>query len=60
VDVLVDFAPTVHLSYFDMIVIRETFESLFGRHVDMVEKAAIKNPIRRQGILFGARVVYAA
>ena len=60
VDLLVDFAPTAHHSYFDLMVIRTAFENFFGRHVDMVEKAGIKNPFRKQSILSSARVVYAA
>jgi hypothetical protein len=38
---------------------KEELETLFGREVDVVEKAALKNPFRRYEILSTKQVVYA-
>lgn len=60
VDVLVTFAPGAPWSYWDWPDMRQELESLFGRRVDLVEKRAVTNPIRRERILSSARVLYAA
>jgi predicted nucleotidyltransferase len=60
VDLLVVFEDDADLSYFDIMEIKQEFEKLFHRQVDIVEKAAIKNPYRRNTILNNARTIYAA
>lgn len=60
IDVLVTFAPEMHYSLFDLVTIREELATLFGREVDLVEKAALRNPFRRHHILQNAKVIYAA
>jgi predicted nucleotidyltransferase len=35
-------------------------ETLFGRPVDLVEKAGLRNPYRRREILETARIIYEA
>jgi|SRR5665213_2153681 len=60
VDVLVlidDAAPWSLYDWLDMI---DELQRLFGRKVDLVEKDAIRNPLRRRAILEGAKVLYAA
>ena len=39
---------------------QEELEDVFGRKVDLVEEAALKNPFRRRAILREKEVVYAA
>lgn len=60
VDVLVSFAPDAPISLWDWPLMVEELEALFGRRVDLVEKAAIRNPFRRRAILGSHRVLYAA
>ncbi len=60
VDVLVTFAPDVRYSLFDLADMREELKALFGREVDLVEKAALRNPFRRAHILKSSEVIYAA
>ena len=60
VDVLVSFSPQAPWSAFDLVEMREELEILFARPVDLVERAALRNPFRREAILRGRKVVYAA
>jgi len=60
VDVLVTFEPDAPWSLFDIVALQEELQELFGRAVDIVEKNAIRNPVRRRGILSSYRVIYAA
>jgi len=59
IDVLVTFAPEARYSLFDLVTIQDELQSLFGRRVDLVEKAALRNPFRRHAILKSLEVVYA-
>jgi predicted nucleotidyltransferase len=60
VDVLVTFEEPTRWSLFDVVDMKDELEHLFGRRVDFVEKAAIRNPWRRRSILASYRVIYAA
>jgi predicted nucleotidyltransferase len=60
VDVLVTFEEPTPWSLFDVVDMKDELERLFGRKVDFVEKAAIRNPWRRRSILASYRVIYAA
>ena len=60
VDVLVVFASDAPWSLWDLLDIRQQFQELFGRPVDLVEKDALRNPFRRKEILENHKVVYAA
>ena len=60
VDVLVTFSPDAHHSLFDLVRMEEELGLIFGRKVDVVEKAALRNPFRRHAILKSLEVVYAA
>jgi predicted nucleotidyltransferase len=60
-DFLVDFAPASPAEmadrYFGLL---EALESLFGRPIDLVMTAAIKNPYFLQGIQTSRKLLYAA
>jgi uncharacterized protein len=60
VDVLITFDPNAHHSLFDLVKMEEELETVFGRKVDLVEKAGIRNPFRRHAILKSLEVIYAA
>ncbi|NOY98864.1 MAG: nucleotidyltransferase family protein [Chloroflexi bacterium] len=59
VDVLVTFAEKAKISLFDLAQMQIELEEIFGRPVDLVEKASLRNPYRRKEILETAQVVYA-
>lgn len=58
VDLLIELDPKAHLSYFDLLKLKENFSQILHRPVDMVEKQAIKNPYRRAEILRAAKKIY--
>ena len=63
VDVLVTFAPGTRWTFRDDLRMEEELARLFGRHVDLVERAQIEqspNWVRRKSVLEGATLVYAA
>jgi uncharacterized protein len=60
VDVLVTFAPGAPVSLWDWAAMTDELIAIFGRPVDLVEKPAIRNPLRRRRILDGHRVLLAA
>ena len=63
VDVLADFGPSNPWSLFDHVDMQDELESIFGRKVDLVTRAAVErsaNYIRRKEILGTASRIYAA
>ncbi len=60
VDVLVTFARDAEWSLFDLVDMRDELREIFGRDVDLVEKAGLRNPFRRHAILTRREVIYAA
>ncbi len=60
IDVLVSFEGDCHYSLLDLARIKQDLEVLLGRHVDLVEKASLRNPFRRHSILHHMEIVYAA
>lgn len=60
VDFLIEINPEAHLSYFDLLTLKENFSKILQRSVDLVEKQAIKNPYRRAEILRTAKKIYDA
>jgi len=60
VDVLVSFTPEAEWSLFDLVTMQLELQEIFGREVDLVEKAALKNPFRKKSILDSVEVIYAA
>src|SRR4029453_2265990 len=57
VDVLVSFAPDAPYSLFDFVRMENELRTIFGRDVDLVEKAGLRNPFRRHEILQNSRVI---
>ena len=63
IDVLVSFREEARHTLFDMVDMEEELKSIFGREVDLAERAGIeqsRNHIRRNAILQTAETVYAA
>jgi len=58
VDVLVSYAPDVQLRWAEWWGAKTELEQQFGRSVDLVEKALLRNPYRRAEILATCRVIY--
>jgi hypothetical protein len=59
IDVLVSFAPEVHVGFLTLARLRRELEELLGRRVDLVPKAGLK-PLIRPEVLAQARTIYAA
>jgi hypothetical protein len=59
IDILISFADKVEYSFFDLCELKEKFEELFKRKVDLIEKESLINPYRRSEILNTARRIYA-
>lgn len=60
VDVLVEFLPGAPWSLLDFVTLQDELASRFGRPVDLVERAAVRNPFVRRAIHDTAQQVYAA
>lgn len=60
IDVLVTFQSDAPWSMWDLLDMRKELQDLFGRDVDIVEKAGLRNPFRRHNILNNMEVIYAA
>ena len=61
IDLLVEFKPDSGTSLFDIVDLKEEFEKLFGREVDIVSKKAIqqsRNHLKRKSILSNFKVIY--
>ena len=60
IDMLVQFEEDAHYSLFDLVDLKDELEKLWGRPVDLVEKAGLTNPYRQSEILRTAKTIYAA
>lgn len=60
VDVLVTFAPESEWSLWDIVDMQDELANIFHRKVDLVERAALRNPFRRKHILDHMKIIYAA
>ena len=60
IDVLVSFMEDAGWGLFDFVDMIDELKTIFGRNVDLVEKDSLRNPFRRQAILTGNEVIYAA
>ena len=60
IDVMVEFAPGAGWSLFDILAMQEELQEIFGRQVDIVEKAGLKNPFRRHAILRDREIIHAS
>jgi len=61
VDLLVSFEPEATPSLFELVNLKQQFESLFGRQVDILIRRAIEkshNEYRKQEILSTAKTIY--
>lgn len=62
VDVLVRFHDDVHRTLYDLSVMTDELEALFGRKVDILTRKSIENSpnyLRRKEILSSLQVIYA-
>ena len=60
IDVLVSFKDDAGWGLFDFVDMIDELRVIFGRKVDLVEKGSLRNPFRKQTILAGNEVIYAA
>lgn len=60
VDVLVSYDESSTWDVWDHLHAEEELKTLLGRNVDLVVKAAVRNPFRRQHILKNRKIIYAA
>lgn len=58
IDVLVTFDDSAEITLLDFAQMQIELEQVFNRPVDVIEKAALRNPYRRKGILETSLVVY--
>ena len=62
IDVLVAFEDDARHTLFDMVRMEEELKAIFGREVDLAERAGIemsRNYIRRESILRSSETIYA-
>jgi hypothetical protein len=59
IDILISFNDAAEITLLDMAQMQIELERIFNRPVDLVEKAALRNPYRRREILETSQVVYA-
>jgi predicted nucleotidyltransferase len=60
IDILVSFSNDSNINLFDLMDMEKEFSERLKREVDIVEKEALKNPIRRDRILSTREIIYAA
>jgi predicted nucleotidyltransferase len=60
VDILVSFGNDSNINLFDLMDLEKEFSGLVKREVDIAEKEALKNPIRKDRILSTREIIYAA
>jgi hypothetical protein len=59
IDLLIQFANVDLMDYFDNYMdLKEAFEKIFGRPVDLIENQAIRNPIFRKVVDRDKKLVY--
>ena len=63
IDLLVSFDEGARHTLFDMVRMEEELKKIFGREVDLVERAGVeqsRNHIRREAILQSTETIYAS
>ena len=60
VDVLLTFEPDAPWSLFHLARMQRELRTILRRRVDVVEKEALENPVRRRAILEASQVIYGA
>lgn len=51
IDVLITFTSDARHSLFDLVAMQDELQSILSRKVDLIEKAVLRNPFRRQELL---------
>ena len=59
IDVLVSFSEDAQWSLFDFVRMQDELKEIFEREIDLVEKAALRNPFRRHSMLHSKEIIYA-
>ncbi|MDR1924110.1 MAG: nucleotidyltransferase domain-containing protein [Planctomycetaceae bacterium] len=59
IDILVSFNKKSNITLFDIMDLENEFSKLLNREVDIIEKEALKNPIRKNKILSTKEIIYA-
>ena len=60
IDLLITFNDDENISLFDLMDLESELSDIFNRPVDIIEPAALTNPIRRKNILATSELLYAA
>jgi predicted nucleotidyltransferase len=63
IDILISFIDGVHWGLFDLVKMENELGNIFDKEIDLVEKNAVEkseNYLRRNGILDGAQIIFAA
>lgn len=60
IDIMVVLDYDTEYSYFDLYDLKEKFQILLQRKVDLIEKDGLVNPFRRYEIISTAKLIYAA
>jgi len=60
IDILVSFEKDLEITLFDIMDLEKEFSQLLKKEVNIVEKEAVKNPIRKNRILSTREIIYAA
>ena len=60
IDVLVTFKADAGWGLFEFVDMIDELKVIFGRKIDLVEKCSLRNPFRRETIVAGNEVIYAA
>ena len=60
IDGLVSFKDEAGWGLFEFVDMIDELKAIFGRKIDLVEKDSLRNPFRRERILAGNEVIYAA
>jgi predicted nucleotidyltransferase len=50
----------MHTGAYDLVDMQDELKTMFGRKVDLVQKAGIRNPFRKKHILENMKVIYVA
>jgi uncharacterized protein len=61
IDILIDFDPQAHPTFFDLVKMEEQLKTLFQRDIDLLTRKGIetsRNYLRRHAILSTAQLIY--
>ena len=60
IDLMITFLPECMPSLWNFVALKDEFEGLFGREVDLLVEGPIRNPFRRRSIERDLTTIYAA